>query len=261
MNNLQHKVIWLIGASSGIGQALAEELLKFETKLIISARRKDKLAEIASKSKNFFPLTFDISEQTARQHAVTDALSIFGHIDIVIFNAGLSQRTLTEETPLANTRQIMETNFFGTIDITGKLLTHMKNNNGGRFVVISSLMGKFGAQKRCAYAASKHALHGYFDSLRAEEYQNNIHVNIAVPGYIKTEFSVNALTSDGSKYGKIDRGQINGMNANKCAKIIIKNILKEKEEFLVGGKETFAALLKRYFPQLLSRILKNKNIS
>ncbi len=260
-NSLNEKVVWVIGASSGIGKSLAEEFSSNGSKVIISARRAELLNKISLTSQNILALPLDLTDAENLPKQVDIAISIHGRIDFVIFCGGLSQRTIADSTPLANTRAIMETNFFSSVAITKKLLPIMKKNGGGHFVIISSLMGRFGAQKRSSYSASKHALHGYFESLRAEEWHNHIRVTIAILGYINTEFSKHALTESGEAYGIIDPGQESGMATSICAKKLITGILNEKEEILIGGFEKYSTFLKRFAPTILSKILRNKDIS
>ena len=260
--NIIGKTIWIIGASSGIGSALCQNLASTTNTLIISARREEKLRDLAQDSNRIIPLPLDLTADEATiTQAATKALIITGKIDIVIFCAGLSQRTSAKETPLSNTRKIMETNFFSSVLITRTLLPAMEQSGGGRFVIISSIMGRFGARQRSSYSASKHALHGYFESLRAEEWLNNIKVTIAILGYINTEFSRSALTRNGEPYNHTDTGQLHGMSADKCAQEIVRGISQDKEELLIGGTEKYATFLKRFAPRLLSRILRNRSIN
>ena len=257
----KNKVAWVIGASSGIGHAIAKQLASNGTKVIASGRREEKLKQLASISQNICSLSIDLTDNHKILTKVKAAIEIYNKIDIVFFCAGLSQRTFAEATPLNNTRRIMETNFFSVVTIAKELLPVMKRNNGGRFVILSSIMGKFGAQQRSSYSASKHALHGYFESLRAEETKNNIKVTIAILGYINTEFSKQALIENGESYNKIDNGQQNGMSAKECAHKIIKGIQCDKEELLIGGWEKYATFIKRFAPRFLSKILRSKNIN
>lgn len=257
----RNKVAWVIGASSGIGYELAKLLATNGARIIASGRREEKLKQLASTSPNIISLTIDLTDTKKILSKIKTATEVYNQIDMVFFCAGLSQRTFAESTPLKNTRAIMETNFFSSVTIAKELLPVMKQNSGGRFVILSSIMGRFGAQQRSSYSASKHALHGYFESLRAEEWKNNIRVTLAILGYIDTEFSKQALIENGESYNKIDKGQQNGMPAEECAAQIIKGIQQDKEELLIGGWEKYATFLKRFTPRLLSKILRNKDIN
>jgi dehydrogenase/reductase SDR family protein 7B len=202
MSNLQNKVIWLTGASSGIGEALAYALAKENVKLILSARREDELQHVADKTQlptaDYLILPLDLSAPETFESKKSEALKKFGHIDILINNGGVSQRSLAKDTLVEVDRKIMEVNYFGTIALTKVLLPDFIKQKSGLLVVVSSAVGKFGSPWRSGYSASKHALHGFFDSLRAEIYNDGIKVLLVCPGFIQTNVSVNALIGTGA---------------------------------------------------------------
>ncbi|RZS96902.1 SDR family oxidoreductase [Cecembia calidifontis] len=260
---MNQKTIWITGASSGIGEALVNAYDSLGHKTIISARNQAALEQIKEKAnnpKNIYVLPLDLNAPDSFAIKTKEAIEAFGKIDVLINNGGISQRSLAAETSLAVDRKIMEVNFFGTIGLTKELLPHFMKNKSGHFVAISSLVGKFGTPYRSAYAASKHALHGFFDSLRAEHYKDNIYVTIVCPGFIRTHVSINALTGDGTPLNQMDEAQDKGMSPEQCAKEIIKAIEKQKEEVLVGGKEKYAVYLKRFFPGIFSKILRKAKV-
>ncbi|GHS98065.1 oxidoreductase [Planctomycetales bacterium] len=257
--NFTGKVVWITGASSGLGEALAREWHARGAKVILSARREAALAQIAGEWQDAKILPLDVAQTLAAPAAVEQAWALFGRIDVMAHNAGVSQRSAAAATPLATTREIMETNFFGPVALTKELLPRMRAG-GGRIVVITSLMGKFGAAGRSSYAASKHALHGYFDALRAEEWAQGIRVTLVTPGYVRTAISQNAKDENGGAHGALDRGQAGGMAPEKCAKIIVDGAARDREEILVGGFEKFAVFAKRWAPKLLSIGLRGRNI-
>lgn len=257
------KIVWITGASSGIGEALAKEYLLHGHKVILSARNVGKLESIKTNSKwpeNISVLPLDLFDTDSFSGKVQKAIGAFGKIDVLINNGGISQRSLAAETDLSVDRKIMEVNFFGTIALSKELLPHFIGNKSGHFGVVSSLVGKFGSPYRSAYAASKHALHGFFDSLRAEHFNDNIGVTMICPGFIKTNVSINALTGNGSPLNEMDEAQAKGMPAEACARQIYKAIESRKEEILIGGKEKFAVYLKRLFPAVFSRILRKAKV-
>lgn len=257
------KVIWITGASSGIGEALVKQFAKKNNKLIISARNVSKLNEIkdqAPNPENLFVLPLDLTAPETFSEKTKIAIEVFGKVDILVNNGGISQRSKVAETTLEVDRKIMEINFFGTIGLSKAILPHFLKNKAGHYVVVSSLVGKFGSPFRSAYAASKHALHGFFDSLRAEHYQDNIHVTLVCPGFIRTNVSINALTGDGSPLMEMDNAQEKGLSPEKCALKIINAIERNREEVLIGGKEKYAVYLKRFFPRLFSRILRKAKV-
>ncbi|WP_316832520.1 SDR family oxidoreductase [Pedobacter aquatilis] len=258
------KIVWITGASSGIGEALVYEYFKAGNKLIISARNRDELFRVKGNCQNSFNvhvLPFDLSETEILADKANDAVKIFGKIDLLINSGGVSQRGLALETGLDTEQKIMDTNFWGTVVLSKAVLPSMIKNGGGQIVVVSSLVGKFGTKLRSAYAASKHALHGYFDSLRSEVYNKNISITIVCPGFIKTNVSVNALTASGNSQGTMDDAQANGMEAKDCAFEIIKAINMKKEEVYIGGKETKAIWMKRFFPNFFSKKIREAKVT
>jgi len=257
---LENKVIVITGASSGIGRACAHEFAKSGVKLVLASRNVDELNKLAEKlrEKSAEPMVVktDVSSSEDCKALIDKSLKAFGKIDILINNAGISQRSLAAETDMEVNKKLMGINFFGVVEVTKYALESMVKNKGGHIVVISSIVGKFGFPLRSGYAASKHALHGYFESLRAEISKDNINVTIVCPGRIKTNISVNALTKDGSKHNKMDQGQAEGVSAEKCARKIIKAINSNKKEVFIGGKEIVFVKLRKYFPGLFYKIIR-----
>jgi len=265
MSKLKNKVIWLTGASSGIGEALAYELSKRGAKLILSARRKDELERVkgnceASAQPNIRTLPLDLSQPVTLQLSTQAAIQFFGHVDILINNGGISQRSLTIDTDMEVYRRLMEVNFFGAVALTKYLLPHFIKRKQGHVVAISSVAGKFGTPWRSGYAASKHALHGFFDGVRAEHAKDNIAVTIACPGVIHTPITYSALTGDGTPLNKMDEAQANGKPVDWCARKIANAIARKKEEAYFGGKEVLLVYIKRYVPWLFSRIIRNVKV-
>ncbi|MBL7779211.1 MAG: SDR family oxidoreductase [Chitinophagales bacterium] len=265
MATLQNKVIWLTGASSGIGEALAYELARRGAKLILSARREDELNRVAENIINVMGfneqdvhvLPLDLADTGSLAHKTDEAILQFGHVDILINNGGISQRSLVKDTPVEVDRKLFEVNFFGTVALTKALLPHFLETKQGTFVTITSAVGKFGSPWRSGYSASKHALHGFFDSLRAEVHEQNIKVLLVCPGFIQTNVSINALTASGEKLGTMDAATAQGLTAESCAHQIANAIEKQKEEVLIGGvKEKFGAFMKRFFPSIFAIMLR-----
>ncbi len=256
-------VIWVTGASSGIGEATAIKFLQEGYRVILSARNKAALEAVKANAPNpelCAVLLLDLAESDHFEEKVSQAIAFFGQIDIMFHNGGISQRSLARETALEVDRKLMEVNFFGTVALTKALLPHFIERRSGHFAVITSLVGKFGSPYRSAYAASKHALHGFFDSLRAEQFRENITVTMICPGFIRTQVSVNAITGDGTPLNFMDDAQANGMSAEKCADKIFFALRKQKEEAYIGGKEIFAVYLKRFFPTVFSKMLRKVKV-
>lgn len=261
MSELKSKVIWLTGASSGIGEALAYALARKGAKLILSARRKEELERVkgnclAESQPNIQILPLDLSKPETLADTTRAAIAMFGHIDILVNNGGISQRSLIRDTGLDVDRRLMEVNYFGAIALTKNLLPHFIGRKAGHFATLSSVTGKFGTPFRSGYAASKHALHGFFDSVRAEHWKDNIAVTMICPGFINTPITLAALKGDGSPLNEVDNAQAKGKPVEWCAQKIVKAIEKKREEVYIGGKEVLAVYIKRFFPSLFSKVIR-----
>lgn len=260
--NFNGKVIWITGASSGIGKALAMNLSKKGAKLILSSRRVEALEAAKAKClnpENISIIPLDLTDINSFNAKTKEAISAFGKVDVLINNGGISQRSTAAETPLEIDRKIMEVNYFGNIALSKALLPHFQQNKNGYFVVISSLSGKFGFFLRSAYAASKHALVGFYESLRLEEEKNNIQVSLVFPGLIKTNISINALDKNGKSSNEMDNNQAKGTTADECAQQIIQGMLRQQHEIKAGGGELKALTIKRLFPKLFYKIIKKQS--
>ncbi len=263
--NFANKTIWITGASSGIGAALTIAFSNYDANLIISSRNEQKLNEVREKCKHpekvsIIPL--DLANFSSLNDKVKVALESFDGIDILINNGGISQRSFAVETALKVDQQIFDVNYFGTVALTKLLLPYFIKKESGQIVVISSVIGKFGTPLRTSYAGSKHALQGFFDSLRAEIHDKNIAVTIICPGYVSTEVSNNALTADGTQYNINDKGNANGMSSDVFAKKALKVISKRKQEAVIGGNlEVLAVYIKRFFPRLLAKMIRKIDVT
>ena len=252
--------VWITGASSGIGEACSYLFASEGAKLILTATREEQLKKVQQKCINLGAeceiLPCDLS-QIDRLNAITDkAVSIFGKIDVVFHNAGISQRSKTIDTDFSVDKKIMDVNFFAPVKITKCLLPGMIENGGGTIAVTTSISGKFGFPLRSAYASSKFAQYGFFETVQAEYYEQNIRVVMVCPGRVKTNISYNALEADGTKHAQMDDGQAGGISAEKAARKIIKAIRKQKPEVLVGGKELLMVYIKRFLPGLSRRMVR-----
>lgn len=256
---MKNKVVWITGASSGIGEALVYAYNNMGAKLIISSRNRDELFRVKGNCKNqinVHVLSLDLENTAALANKALDAQRIYGNIDLLINNGGITQRSSVLNTALEIEQKMMAVNFWGAVALTKALLPDMIKKGGGKIACISSVMGKFGAPNRATYAASKHALHGYFDSLRTEVYDQNITVTLICPGYIRTNVSVNAVTATGTLHGIMDESQQNGMSPEDCAAQIVTAIAQNKEEVYMGGKEVKGVLFKRLFPLRFSKYMR-----
>lgn len=256
------KNVWIIGASRGIGAALAQQLNQEGAFVILSARDNSTLSKVQNQLSNPSQssiLPIDLMDT----HVIDKSIQIFNqlnlHCDAIIHCGGISQRALSSETNLLITRQIFESNFFGHVQLTQGVLPKMLENKSGKIIVISSLTGKWGFYLRSSYAASKHALHGYYDSLRMEVEDSNVQVHIVTPGFIATDISKHAIDANGHPTGTLDLKQANGISPEDCARQILRGIAKNKREFGVGGKELLSLFLHQYFPKFFFRVLKKQS--
>ncbi len=263
MSAFKDKVIWITGASSGIGEALALQLAQKGARLILSARREEELKRVGALTKlpplDLLILPFDLNDTSKASGLAAQVINKFGKIDILINNGGQSQRALAIETDEATERKLMEVNYFSAVNISKAVLPYMLRAKNGHIVIISSIAGKFGFFLRSSYSAAKHALHGYFESLRLENEPKGIKVLMVCPGKIKTNISINATSANGNLNGKMEESHENAMSAAECADQIIKGILNNAEEIFIGGSELRAIKVKRFFPKLFSKLIRKQS--
>lgn len=258
---LKGKVVWLTGASSGIGEALVKDLVKEGAILVLSARRKEELERVAAESgvekEKVFVLPLDLEKPSEFEAKKNEVLQRFGKIDVLVNNGGVSQRSLAKDTAVEVDRKLFEINFFGTLALTKVVLPEFLKQKSGLFVSVTSAVGKFGSPWRSGYSASKHALHGFFDSLRAEVHDDGVRVLLVCPGFIVTNISYNALTGEGGKLGSMDDATSKGLTKEECSRQIIAAIKTDKEEVIVSNfKEKFGVYVKRFFPSLFSTMIR-----
>ncbi|MCB0519106.1 MAG: SDR family oxidoreductase [Saprospiraceae bacterium] len=262
MKNFQNKTVWITGASSGIGEALAYEFARQGAKLILSARNEAALKRVAdSCGDGTIIQPLDLEQHGELSGIVEKVLAKAGHVDILVNNGGVSQRSLAKETSYEVDKKMIDINLLGTMTLSKALLPHFLERKTGHYVVITSLMGKFGAPMRSAYAAAKHGLHGFFEALRAESWRENIQVTLVCPGYIRTNISKNALKGDGKKQGTMDEATDQGISPEDLAKKILKAIGQRKQEVLFGGKELMGVYLKRFMPGVLAKVLRTAKVT
>jgi len=255
--------VWITGASSGLGEALALEYARRgegKSKLVLSARREDRLAAVAKKCEGLGATCEVVPlDQGALQSASIDrALTAFDGVDVVVVNGGVSSRGNALDTDFETLRRVTEVNFLASAEIGRRAAQDMQVRGlNGRIVAVSSVQAFFGLPGRSAYGASKHALRGYFDSLRAEVAASGISVTVASPGYISTDLSRNALTADGSPYASTDATTAKGADPADVARAIISAADQRTSEIFVvpGLSARFATLLRTLSPSLLFWIM------
>ncbi|MGJ4745951.1 SDR family oxidoreductase [Leptospira sp. SA-E8] len=254
----QDKVFLVTGASSGIGRALALELEKQGAYVAVIARRKEALKELknsASHSDKIFILQADITSESELKKAVEEFKKKFKRVDGFIHNAGISMRGTAAETDVKVFRTIMDTNYFPLVILYSLLEADLRQSEG-HVVAVSSFLGKFATQYRSGYAASKHAIQAFMDSIRLENNKTGIHVMTASPGIVKTDISVKALSGDGTPHGIMDEKQKRGQNPHTVAKKILKGMEKRKREVYPSKiSEKIGLLLSKVSPKTLDKIL------
>lgn len=266
MPTFSHHTIWITGASSGIGEALALAFAAEGTRLALSARREAELQRVAEAcraagAEAVYVQPLDLADTQSLPRVAQQVLQQAGPVDILVNNGGISQRALALDTRVEVDERLMRVNYLGAVALTKAVLPHMLQRQKGRVVVITSLTGKFGSPLRSGYAASKHALHGFFDSLRAELAHTPIRILLVCPGFVRTQVSVNALTADGTPQGTMDEATQNGMAPEVLAQQILRAIRQDKEEVWLGGKEVLGVYVKRFFPRLFSRLIAKAKVT
>ncbi len=263
--SFENKVFWITGASSGIGKSLAIELSNYNVNLILSSRNEKTLEEVKKLCENSSKvkvLPLDLEDYSIMDVKVKEAISYFGKIDVLVNNGGVSQRSLVKDTNISVDKRLMDINYLGTVALSKALLPYFIKNRSGYFVVTTSIVGKIGTPLRSTYAATKHALHGFFDSLRAEHFKDNIAVTLVCPGFVTTNVSKNALTGDGSPQNSMDTATANGINPDRFAKLMVKAIKNKREEvYIAGAKEKLGVYAKRFFPKLLSKMIRKLSVT
>ncbi len=266
MSYFKDKVCWVTGASSGIGEGIVKQLASEGAIVVLSSRRREELERVQKQAglndKNSLIVEMDLSESETFQQCYSEIIKVYKKVDILFNNGGISQRSLVKDTELSTYKKIFDVNFFGNIALTKTVLQDMINNKSGSIVVISSIVGKVATQLRSGYSASKHALHGFYDSLRLEVADDNIHILTVLPGFINTNVSLNALTGNGEKYNKMDDALSEGMSVEECSYRILEAIENKHSEVIIAGiKENFAVVLKKLAPDLLDMLLRSTKVT
>jgi dehydrogenase/reductase SDR family protein 7B len=258
MRVFEGKIVWITGASSGIGECLVYSFVKRGATVIASS---NEVSELERVKKNCGDLTgkvvcvpFDLSDTSGIDKTVKELVEKTGRIDYLLNIGGISQRATIEETPMWIDRKIMEINYFGTIALTKAVLPYMIKQQSGHILATSSISGRFGFPLRSAYSASKQALHGFFETLFLENKKYNIRSSVIIPGRVRTKISFRALDAEGKEHGKMDAGLSKGITPEKAAETIIRGMIRNKREILVGSSELIMLFIRRYFPAVFFRL-------
>jgi len=254
----KNKVAWITGASSGIGESLVYAFINRGAFVVASSNDLPGLERVKAgcgdKSSMVMCVPFDLSETSGISEIADRVFNKTGRIDFLLNIGGISQRARIEETPIWLDRKIFEINYFGTIALTKAVLPFMVKQKSGHILATSSISGRFGFPLRSAYSASKQALHGFFETLYLENKINNIRSSVIIPGRVRTSISFHALNAEGKEHGKMDDGQAKGLFPEEAAEIIIRGIVKNKREILVGKGEMVLLYIRRYLPWLFFKI-------
>lgn len=260
-NSFENQVIVITGASSGIGKELALRLADQGAWLALGARNFEKLELVAAacreKGSRALAISVDVSKKESCQHFIESAITEFGKIDILVNNAGITMwayfDTFTDLTPF---EKIMQVNYFGSLYCTFYALPYLKTTKG-LLVGVSSLTGKTGVPTRSGYAASKHAMAGFFDTLRIELKDTGVGITMIYPGFVSTSVRETALGSDGKALGKSPLNEAGAMTVEKCVDLMIPAIAHRKRELVMTAKGKIGLWLKLIAPALVDRIALN----
>jgi short-subunit dehydrogenase len=257
---MKDKVVIITGASSGIGKAIAENLIMLKAKVVLAARNLEKLEEIKqnhrSEGKDILLIKTDVSIESDCRALIFHTVEKFGRIDILINNAGISMRATIEETELSVIKRVMDINFWGTVFCTKFALPYLLESKGS-VVGVSSIAGYKGLPGRAGYSASKFAIQGFLEVLRIENMRKGLHVLIACPGFTASGIRNSALAADGSQQGESPRDENRMMSADKVAAVIINGILKRKHRIILTTQGKLTVLLNKIFPSLVDRLVYN----
>lgn len=263
-DDLSGKVVWITGASSGLGKALAQECALQGAQVVLTARRLDELEKVRVSLLNpdqHISVCADITDESQVRRAYEQVLQQKGRIDWLINNAGLSQRALIAETAMLTERAIMEVDYFSQVFLTKTVLPAFLKQKSGRIAFVSSVAGLLGTQYRASYSAAKAAIHMWANSLRAEVADQGIDVSVIFPGFVKTNVSFNALNGEGQAQGHQDEAIENGLEADEFAQIAVKALLAGEEYIVVGGrKEKLGVLVSRLSPKILYKMIRKARV-
>ena len=264
LESLNGKVVWITGASSGIGKAVAQECASQGAQVVLTARRFEELENVRLSLANpdqHLSVIADITDETQVEKAYAKVLENKGRIDWLINNAGLSQRALITETTMQTERTIMEVDYFSQVFLTKTVLPTFLKQKSGRVVFVSSIAGLLGTQYRASYSAAKAAIHMWANSLRAEVAEDGVNVSVVFPGFVKTNVSFNALNGEGKPQGHQDEAIENGLEPDLFAQTTVSALLAGEEYIVVGGaKEKLGVWVSRLSPSTLYKMIRKMKV-
>ncbi len=251
---LKDKVVIITGASSGIGLEAAKEFASKGCKVVIAARRAEKLKELEKEiGSDVLSVQCDVSKEDDCKKLIQSAVDNFGKVDILVNNAGVSMRALFKDLDLDVIKKLMDVNFWGTVYCTKYALPHILRTHGS-IVGVISIAGYKGLPARTGYSASKFAIYGFLDTLRIEHLKDNLHVMIFAPGFTASSIREEALTADGARQGETPRDETKMMSASECAKHLVRGVVKRKAEIILTPMGKLLVLLNKFFPRLVDKL-------
>ena len=256
---MSSKVVVITGASSGIGRACALGFAARGYRVVISGRRKDKLDEVVKladprKAGYVLAVEGDVSNPEDCERLIAEAVRVFGGIDVLVNNAGISMRALFADLDLNVLHQVMDTNFWGAVYCTKAAMPYLLERRGS-VVGISSIAGKKGLPGRTGYSASKFALEGFLETLRTENLKKGLHVLVACPGFTASEIRQTALSADGRPQGESPRSESDMMSAEEVASRIITAVEKRKRDLILTATGKLTVWLNKLFPGLSDKLV------
>lgn len=254
--------VWITGASSGIGRAMALAYARRGDRVVISSRRRAELEAVRQASgrpETIEIVTLDQADLDGAASSAREAFAVFGGLDVIVLNGGISQRSLAIDTSVDVDQRLMTVNYLANVAMIKAVLPQLVAQADTRIAVVSSLVGRIASPYRTGYAGSKHALHGFFDSLRAE-LPTHVSITMLCPGFVRTDVSVNALTGDGSALGQLDHAQANGLDPGVFASRAIAAIEARRREVYIAGTEGWAIPLQRFFPGIFARMIRTAKV-
>ena len=255
---LKDKVVIITGATSGIGEASALVFGRNGAKVVITGRNQEKLdrtlGQLKSQNIEALAILADSASESDNKNMAEKTISHFGKIDILINNAGISMRALFQDLDLDVFKQVMDTNFYGTVYATKYCLPEILKTKGS-IIGISSINGYRGTPARTAYSASKYAMNGFLEALRTEVMNQGVHVLVASPGFTASNIRNGALTAHGESQGKSPRDESKMMNPEEVALAILKSTLERKRDLVLTTQGKMAVFLNKWLPSMMDRIV------
>jgi len=260
VRGMKDKVVVITGGSSGIGKALAESFGLKGSKILITGRKKEALdqavEELRSKKIEIHGFQADASKEGDNKKMADEAIRLYGKIDILIANAGISMRALFDDVDLDVIKKVMDINFYGALYATKYCLPSIKEHKGS-VIGISSIAGYRGLPGRAGYSASKFALQGFLEVLRTENLKTGVHVLTACPGFTASNIRKTSLVADGSHQGESPRKEEKMMTAEECATHIYKATVKRKKHLVLTRQGKMTVFLNKWFPGFMDKMVYN----